>query len=71
LGIRWGGQKLGADVGFKSQQQNFGEIRKFLVKSERNELPFRQDNTRKWHAQISANTIKIRTTDGRPCQIIE
>jgi hypothetical protein len=57
------GQKLGADFGFKSQQLNFGEIRKFLVKVEVNELPFRQEKTRKWRAQISVNAIKIRTTD--------
>jgi len=37
---------------------NFGEIRKFLVKSEGNELPLRQEKTRKWRAQISANAIK-------------
>ena len=42
------GKKLGADFGFKSQQRNFGEIRKFLVKLEGNELPFRQEKTRKW-----------------------
>jgi hypothetical protein len=60
------GQKLGADFGFKSQQLNFGEIRKFLVKVEVNELPFRQEKTRKWRAQISANSIKIRTTDRNP-----
>jgi hypothetical protein len=60
------GQKLGADFGFKSQQLNFGEIRKFLVKSEGNQLPFRQEKTRKWHAHISANAIKIRTTDRNP-----
>ena len=28
------GQKLGTDFGFKSQQRYFGEIRKFVVKSE-------------------------------------
>jgi hypothetical protein len=60
------GQKLGADFGFKSQQLNFGEIRKFLVKAEGNELPFRQEKTRKWRAQISANAIKIWTTDRNP-----
>jgi hypothetical protein len=59
-------KKLGADFGFKSQQRNFGEIRKFLVKSEGNELPFRQEKTRKWRAQISANAIKILTTDSNP-----
>ena len=60
------GKKLGADFGFKSQQRNFGEIRKFLVKLEGNELPFRQEKTRKWCAQISANAIKIRMTDSNP-----
>ncbi len=60
------GQKLGADFGFKSQQLNFGEIRKFLVKVEGNELPFIQEKTRKWRAQISANAIKTRTTDRNP-----
>jgi hypothetical protein len=60
------GQKLGADFGFKSQQRNFGEIRKFIVKSEGNELLFRQEKKRKWRAQISANAIKIRTMDGNP-----
>ena len=39
---------------------------KFLVKQETKELPFRQEKTRKWRAQISANAIKIRTTDGYP-----
>ncbi len=39
---------------------------KFLVKQETNELLFRQEKTRKWHAQISANAIKIPTTDGNP-----
>jgi hypothetical protein len=29
------------------QQRNFGEIRKFLVKQEKNKLPFRQEKTRK------------------------
>ncbi len=54
------------DFGFKSQQQNFGEIRMFHSKLEGNELPFRQEKTRKWCAQISANAIKIRTTDSNP-----
>ena len=48
------------------QQWNFGEIRKFLVKQEINKLPFRQEKTRKWHAHISANAIKIRFTDSNP-----
>jgi hypothetical protein len=47
VGIRWGGQTLGADFRFKSQQQNFGEIRRFLVKSEGNELQFRQEKNKK------------------------
>jgi hypothetical protein len=59
-------KKFGADFRFKSQQRNFGEIRKFLVKSEGNELPFRQEKTRKWRAQISVNAIKIRTTESNP-----
>ena len=35
----------------------------FLLKQEGKELPFRQEKTRKWLAQISANAIKIRMTD--------
>jgi len=60
------GQTLGTDFGFKLQQLNFGKISKFLVKSEGNKLPFRLDKTRKWRAHISANAIKIRTTDRNP-----
>ncbi len=60
------GQKLGADFGFKSQQLIFGEIRKYLVKSEGNEMPFRQEETRKWCAHISASGIKILTSDRNP-----
>jgi len=37
--------KTWGNFGFKSQQRNFGEIRKFLVKSEGNELLFRQEKT--------------------------
>ena len=29
-------------------------------------MPFRHEKTRKWRAQISANGIKIRTTDSNP-----
>ena len=42
----------------------------FLVKLEGNELPFRQEKTRKWHAQILANAIKIQATDGKPFAIM-
>ena len=48
------------------QQRNIGEIRNFLVKQETKELPFRQEKTRKWHAHISANAIKLQTTDSNP-----
>ena len=57
---------LGTDFGFKSQQLNFEEIRKFLVKLEGNEFPLRQEKTRAWRSHISANAIKVRTKDGKP-----
>ena len=38
---------------------------KILVKLEANELPFRQEKTRIWRAQISVNRIKKQTLDGR------
>ena len=55
------GQKLGTDFGFESQQLNFGG-KKVSCKIGRKRI-----KTRKWRAQISANAIKIRTTDGNPC----
>ena len=38
----------------------------FLLKQEGKELPFRQEKTRKWHAQISVNAIQIWMTDINP-----
>jgi hypothetical protein len=58
-------KKLGADFVFKTAME-FWRDKKFHVKQEMNELPFRQEKTRKWHAHILANAIKLQTTDSNP-----
>jgi hypothetical protein len=50
----------------KKEWLSFWIGEKFLVKQETCELPFRQEQTRKWCTKISLNAIKIRTTDRNP-----
>jgi len=58
------GKKIGADFGFKTATK-FWRDKKVSCKTKTNELLFRQEKTRKWHAHISANAKKIRTTSGK------
>ena len=54
------GKKLGADFGFKTQQQDFGGIRKFLVNN-RKEMNCRSDRKKKKmaHSDFSKYPLAI------------